>query len=278
MKIKKVMMGLAAVALAGCVSFELAPLADHLVVAKSKGKELPLLSKQYPQMSLTQAYDIQGGFVRRTIGFLPRTVGGYKGGLTSESSWRKFAVESPVTGVLPAQGQLGNGAKISLDSFINPMIEVELAFVFSKRINSEITSVEQLKDKVAFVAPALELPDLAFSDLDNLTGKDLIAANVAASRYMVGTKVDNWQKVNLDGLNVTLTHQGQVVSRGEGSDAMGSQWQAALWLVNELVRQHKVIRPGDVLLTGSLGTMVQAEAGDYQADFGELGTLRVTFK
>src|SRR5690554_5723188 len=228
MKIKAILTGLTFVILTGCISFELAPLADRLVEAKSKGKELPLLSKQYSEMSLAQAYDIQRGFVRRTIGFLPRSIGGYKGGLTSENAWREFGLQGPVTGVLPAKGQLGNTASVSLDSFTKPMIEVELAFVFSKRISNKITSVEQLKKSIAFVAPAIELPDLGFNNLSDLTGNDLVAANVAVSRYIVGSKAKDWQDINLDKLQVTLTHNGSVVSSGEGHDAMGSQWQAAL--------------------------------------------------
>jgi 2-keto-4-pentenoate hydratase len=54
---------------------------------------------------------------------------------------------------------------------------------------------------------------------------------------------------------------------------MGSQWSAALWLVNTMVEQGWTIKRGNVLMTGALGNMIPGKPGRYRADFGALGMI-----
>ena len=128
-----------------------------------------------------------------------------------------------------------------------------------------------LKSRIGAVLPAIELPDLNFGDLKGLKGVDLIAANVSATQFIVGEKKD--KALDLDSVNVVLTHDGKAANQGRGADAMGSQWNAALWLVNTMVSKGWTIRPGNVLLTGALGNMIPGKPGQYMADFGELGII-----
>ena len=54
---------------------------------------------------------------------------------------------------------------------------------------------------------------------------------------------------------------------------MGDPWKAALWLVNVAVKRGRVVEPGHVLSTGVIGKRIEAEPGNYTADFGALGTI-----
>jgi 2-keto-4-pentenoate hydratase len=54
---------------------------------------------------------------------------------------------------------------------------------------------------------------------------------------------------------------------------MGDPWVAALWLVNVAVKRGRVVEPGHALSTGVIGKRIEAEAGRYTADFGELGVI-----
>ena len=56
---------------------------------------------------------------------------------------------------------------------------------------------------------------------------------------------------------------------------MGDQWEALMWLVRQRLQQGFEVKRDDLLITGALGKVVEAERGRYVADFGKLG--RVTF-
>ena len=48
-----------------------------------------------------------------------------------------------------------------------------------------------------------------------------------------------------------------------------------MWLVQQRLQQGFEVKRNDLLITGALGQVIEAEAGRYVADFGALG--RVTF-
>ena len=77
---------------------------------------------------------------------------------------------------------------------------------------------------------------------------------------------------------MTLTKNGETVSRGTGADCLGSPLAAILWLAATLAGLGNPLRAGDVLLTGSLGPMAVATEGDaFTAHIEGLGTVTTAF-
>ena len=136
----------------------------------------------------------------------------------------------------------------------------------------KIESLAQLKAAVREVMPAIELPDLGFADMKALKGVDIIAANVSSRKFILGEPVPV-NTADLNALGVVLYRGEETVNRGQGSDALGDQWQALLWLANTMIGQGYVLEPGQVLITGALGKMVPGTAGRYRAAYGGLGTV-----
>jgi 2-keto-4-pentenoate hydratase len=54
---------------------------------------------------------------------------------------------------------------------------------------------------------------------------------------------------------------------------MAGQREALTWLINSTLAQGYALRPGHVLMTGSIGSMHPGKAGKYRADFGALGDI-----
>lgn len=244
-------------------------MAQVLVDAHKNNRMLPVLSRTAPDMTAAQAYQVQKQYVSERL--QGDSIAGYKAGLTTPGAQKKFGVDESVAGVLYLSGKKSGSPLILSEAFAMPMIETEIAYYVTKPITRKVNSVSELKRHIGAVLPSIELPDLNFDDLKSLKGVDLIAGNVSATQFIVGNKKN--KSLDLDSVEVVLTRNGEIVNQGKGADAMGSQWSAALWLVNTMVEQGWTIKRGNVLMTGALGNMIPGKPGRYRADFGTLGMI-----
>jgi 2-keto-4-pentenoate hydratase len=153
------------------------------------------------------------------------------------------------------------------------MIETEIGFIMGKPITHQIKDVAELRGYVRAIMPVIELPDLGYEDLKKLKAVDIIASNVSATQFIAGEE-KRLNGLNLNDLTVALSLDGQVVNQGKESDALGDQWEAALWLVNFVINQGWKIEPGQILITGVLGKMLPGRPGNYVADYGSLGKIQ----
>ncbi len=253
----------------GCAN--LSEKSDALIAAHRAGRPIPVLSVDDPGIDSKTAYEIQKLYVAERL--KSDGIGGFKGGLTSKATMEKFGVDSAVTGVLFESGRHEGHSVIKAASFRMPMIETEIGYVVGERIDSPVRNFAELTPRIKGVVPAIELPDLGFADMKQLKGVDIIAANVASAQYIVGME-HALVPDTLDDISVSLRKDGETLSDGKGSDALGGQGKAVVWLVNSIVAQGYSIEPGQVLITGALGKLVPGKKGVYIADFGEaLGKL-----
>jgi 2-keto-4-pentenoate hydratase len=69
---------------------------------------------------------------------------------------------------------------------VDQAIETEIGFRFGKDITETVEDIASLKKAVSIVFPAIELPDLYYSDMKQIIGPDIIATNVAARQVLNG--------------------------------------------------------------------------------------------
>jgi len=251
---------------------------DVIYQAFMHGKPAPVISHMLASFSLSEAYAIQRGYVDKRL--TQDSIRGYKGGMTTAQAQKQFDMSEPVVGVLLASGEVkpqGDGSVlVNAGEFHRLMLETEVGIVFGEAITSPIGNIDELKKRARHVVPAIELPDLGFSDSAHLRGLDVVANNVSAKRYLFGTAQDKNQ--NLDNISAELRCNERPLNIGKATDVMGSPWQAALWEVNKLVELGYKIEPGQVLITGVMGRMVPAVPGKCVADFGGFGKLAFEVK
>ncbi|GAK58871.1 2-hydroxypenta-2,4-dienoate hydratase [Candidatus Vecturithrix granuli] len=249
--------------------------AEELFQAQQAGKPIPVLSIQHPAMDTAMAYQIQKAFVEKIL--TKDKIAGFKAGLTTEGGQKKFGVDAPLAGVLFESGKLADNATIDHVAFHALMLETEVGFVIGSAITEPLKDVAELQTHIQAVMPAIEVPDLGFADMKQLKGLDIIAANVSARQFIVGQE-KAVEGTDLNAITVKLALDGQEVNVGKGADALGDQWQAALWLVNTTIEHGWNLEPGQIIITGALGNMVPGKPGKYLADFGDFGQLNFEVK
>jgi 2-keto-4-pentenoate hydratase len=242
-----------------------------IAAAWRNGTAIPLAHLIDETLTIEAAYQIQ----RRLVSNWPQPPAGFKGGLTSAAAQQRFDTSTPVAGVLPVTGAKPAGSTVSLREFAGLNLETEVAFKIGTPITRRLRDVEELKVYISGIAPAVELPRLQFADASQVTAVDLIASNVGAAGFMLGSFMPPSQR-DPNTAATRLVCNERELTVGAARDALGDQWQAALWLVNRSIDAGWTLQRDQILLTGVLGRMVPAQPGRCTATFGDWGSISIT--
>jgi 2-oxo-3-hexenedioate decarboxylase len=211
-----------------------------------------------PQLNLgsvDEAYEVQALLVRRRLDRGEKMVG-VKMGLTSKAKMAQVGVDQVIWGRLTDAMRVPEGGTVSLERFIHPRIEPEVAFLVRG-------------GAIAAVAPALEIIDSRYADF-KFTLPDVIADNTSAAAFIIGS----WSPVpsNVDNLGVLLEVDGAVAQVGSTAAILGDPRRAfeqGAAMVGDLP-------DGWVFLAGAATAAVPLEPGAFvRAVVEGLGTASV---
>ncbi|MFF2502521.1 2-keto-4-pentenoate hydratase [Streptomyces sp. NPDC058067] len=204
-------------------------------------------------------------------------VTGRKIGLTSPAVQRQLGVAQPDFGVLFADMSVPDGASVPVAELLQPKVEAEIAFVLGADLAEGPLDDAQVRDAVAQAVPALEIVDSRIADWD-ITFGDTVADNGSSALYVLGSSarpLTDFEPVEAD---MTLKRHGETVSTGNGAACLGDPLTALGWLARTARDVGDPLRAGQVVLSGALGPMVPAAAGDvFTADISGLGSVSVRF-
>lgn len=246
--------------------------AAALAIYKSfqAGQALPLASRMIPGLTLARAYGVQAALLAIFRSHQDQ-VAGFKAGLTSKAVQQRFGAKGPAFGVLMAS--MRRYGVVNRAAYHRLMLEVEIGYLLGKPINQAVTH-HTVQGYVLGIAPAVELPDLAFADLKALTLPDIVAANVTCRGFLLG-KMARLDQVDPNAVRGQLWRSGKALGPAvSGRAALGDQWEALAWTVNQALALYGPLGEGSVIITGSLGLMFPGEPGSYRAVYsGGLGAL-----
>lgn len=257
--------------------------ASRLFEAEQQRQQIGLLSQQYPDISMDNAYQIQSALVKKKVS-AGRIVRGWKIGLTSRAMQMALNIEVPDSGVLFDDMFFDNGATIPDSRFIQPRIEAEIAFVFKADVRGKNISIFDVLNATDYVCPALEILDTRIlrTDPDNgasRTVNDTIADNAANAGIVLGGCAVRPDDVDLRWAGAIVSCNAQVEETGLGAGVLNHPAQGIVWLANRLSQYGDGIVAGQTVISGSFIRPVEAPHGTtISADFGPLGTVSVYFK
>lgn len=205
---------------------------------------------------------------------------GYKIGATNQGARTLLGVDSPFFGVLLSSMTSDGPAVFTDHPWFLRVVEPEIALLLGASLDPGKApfDAEAVRAATRAVLPAIEIVDTPFEPWTEAGGPSLIADDGAHGHWIKGAAVTNFGTLDLLGLPVRLTANGETVREGSGANVDGGPFAAAAWLANALAVRGRSLRAGDYITTGTTTPPYQAAAGDsIAADFAALGSVEVRF-
>ena len=247
---------------------------DAALTKTLAGEPVQNISVNHPDISMDEAYALQHelvGKLRDHGGW--GEIYGYKAALTALPAQQAMGITEPIIGVLFERAVFPADGATTIKTDRPVLLETEVGFTLGKPITEPVTEHNVL-DAVAYCSGLIELasPNLQ----QRPTSVDLISNNSASYGCVVGVSNKHPTDIDLDAVPVTLTRLAsaeEVLHTAAAGSVMAGQREALTWLINSTLAQGYALRPGHVLMTGSIGSMHPGKAGKYRADFGALGDI-----
>jgi 2-keto-4-pentenoate hydratase len=200
---------------------------------------------------------------------LAQTLGrpvGYKAGLTNPAVQQRFNHPSPVWGALYAPMLMDSGAVIDPAFGARPLFEADLLVRVSDAARiSKARTPQQVLFAIDQVIPFIELPDLVVETPARLDGPTLTAINVGARLGVLGRPIAVQRTTDfarhLRDMQAVVLGDGAELDRGKGSDVMDHPLNAVVWLVQDLAREGKALKKGDLVSLGSFSKLLPPRPG-----------------
>lgn len=268
---------------AGTLSAEqIADAARRIDAAERTRTQIGHLSRQYPAMTIEDAYAIQRAWVAMKLA-AGRTLRGHKVGLTSRAMQQSSQINEPDFGDLLDDMFYESGASLPMTRFIVPRVEVELAFILKSPLRGPGVTQSDVLAATDHVRPALEVIDARIRQLDAETGRprkvfDTISDNAANAAIVLGGRPVRPLDIDLRWVSALLYCNGSVEESGVAAAVLNHPANGVVWLANKLAQYGVGLEAGETILGGSFTRPVNAAAGDqFNVDYGPLGAITCRF-
>lgn len=255
--------------------------AANLLEAERTLKQIGILSLDYPDMTLDDAYAVQAEQMKRKLAAGRRIVG-WKVGLTSKIMQDALGIDVPDSGVLYDDMLFATGDTVPVGRFIQPRVEAEIAFVMKSALASDATR-EDVLEATDYVIPALEILDTRILRKDLATGHirrifDTVADNAANAGIVLGEARHPHDAFDLRWVGVIVRANEEVLATGLGAAVLDDPVESLVFLSRRMAKYGQQIEAGQVVLSGSFIAPIECPSGtNISADFGTFGTVDIAF-
>lgn len=253
--------------------------------ARQTRQPLRRITLDHPAMTIDDAYACQRAWIDLQVS-AGHSVVGHKIGLTSKAMQQAVNIAEPDFGTLLDYMVIANGAELDASEYLDPKLEVELAFVLGDRLDGTKNAVTAAHVHAAtdYVVAAAELIDARSYRTDphdrvTRTVFDTISDNAANAGIIVGDVRVQPSDVDLRWVGAILTRNGDVEETGLAAGVLDDPVNGIVWLARRFAQFSTVMEPGQIILAGSFTRPVACRPGDtFHIDYGPLGELTCRFR
>ena len=258
---------------------EIGALADKLVAGRKSRKPMDVAGLM-ADLSEADAYKVQFAVHDRFTAEGDPIVG-WKVALTLPVQYEPLKLSGPVFAGIYKSGLRQSGAVFEAGYPLKPGIEPELVARISKDAPAGGTpyTADSIRAYVSNLYCGMELVDNRYADVTKMGGPARVADNVLQAALVTGTEIKDWQKLDFPNLKGRSLLDGKELANGPGTAVMGSAMISLAWLANTLNKHGKMLKAGDLVLTGSVHPPAFLPGkGVARTEFEGLGGTDVTIK
>lgn len=256
--------------------------ARRLHDAEKARKAVRQISLDHPDITIPDAYAIQRAWVEMKLAE-GQTIVGHKIGLTSRAMQMSSQINEPDFGTLLDEMVYKDASEIAIERFIDPMVEVELAFILKGRLEGARVTIFDVLSATDYVTPAVEIIDARCHRIDPETKRprkvmDTIADNAANVGIIQGGRPIKPLDVDLRWVSALLYRNGIIEETGVAAGVLNHPANGIAWLAGKFAPHGVALEPGQIVLAGSFTRPVRVAAGDtIHVDYGPLGNISCRF-
>jgi 2-oxo-hept-3-ene-1,7-dioate hydratase len=191
--------------------------------------------------------------------------------------------DEPDYGILMDDMVFEEGTEIVAANFLDPRVEVELAFMLHTPLKGEHITIFDVLRATEYVIPAVELiaartfrvhPETKYVR----TVCDTIADNAANAGIIVGGRPMKPDAVDLRWIGAMLYKNGVLEETGLAAGVLNHPAKGIAWLAKKYAAHGIGLEAGKIILAGSFTSALVAQAGDtFHIDFGKMGSFGIKF-
>jgi 2-oxo-hept-3-ene-1,7-dioate hydratase len=265
------------------ISAELAlDLATRHESARRDVQPINPITVEHPDLTIDDAYSVQQAWVDLQIAGGAKLVG-RKIGLTSRAMQQQMKIDEPDFGALLDYMIMPTGVELRHADFVDPKLEVEVAFVIGQRLSGESVTIEEVIAATDYIQPALELIDARSYRVHPVTKRartivDTIADNAADAGVILGGEKVTPSDIDMRWIGAIFSCNGVVEETGLAAGVLGHPANGIAWVARRIAPYGLAIEPGEIILAGSFTRAATTHPGDhFVADYGPLGTVTCSF-
>ncbi len=251
-------------------------LGDELHQALVARRPVAPLSGRGLGLTVEDAYRIQERMLSHRLAAGERVIG-KKVGATSKAVQSLLDVHQPDFGLLLSGMLYNTGETVPMSRLIQPRAEGEIAFLLGRDLVGPRLTVADVLAATDWVMPCFEIVDSRI-EAWKIGIVDTVADNASCGVIALGAAARRPRDVDLELCGLVIEKNGDVAATGAGAAALGHPANAVCWLANTLGALGIPLKAGEIILSGSLATLVPVAAGDcLSMTIGGLGGCSIRF-
>ena len=250
--------------------------------AEIERRQMRQTTSVFPDLTIADAYVIQAAWLDRKLARGEQLVG-HKIGLTSRAMQQTMNITTPDSGFLTDHMVFEPDSELVAADFLDPKLEVELAFVLRTDLAGTNLSVDDVLDATEYVVPAVELIAARSYRRDPETNRtrtvvDTIADNAADAGIICGGERVGPRDVDLRWVSALGSRNGVIEESGVAAAVLGHPGLGIVWLARRYAEQGLTLEAGQIILAGSFTRPIDVTAGaEFHFDYGPLGSFELGF-
>jgi 2-oxo-3-hexenedioate decarboxylase/2-keto-4-pentenoate hydratase len=179
---------------------------------------------------------------------------GYKIGCTTAVMQAHLSLTSPCGGGIFASRVHHGTVDLVLADYVRVGCETEIAVRMGADLAGDLAPFDRnsVASAVDSCMAAMEIVDNRYVDSATMGTATLIADDFFGAGCLLGEPLVEWRDLDLGAVIGHLLVDGVEIGQGRGADVMGHPFEALAWLANTLATRGRMLKRGDIVLTGSL--------------------------